>query len=700
MCDAAFSLIAVIASCYIGGMKMRIVGVGVLVVGLEACGSVESPNIVPDGGPGQDPEQLHVGGILRGMWSGGAGVGLRLRSGSVEDDITVAANGAFAFAKPLAPGAAYAVTIATNPGGHTCAVNSGTGELATRDIDSVAVSCRGPDLSVDISGPWGWIFDPAMDTQSFAGSVVVQDVSLTVRGAALTEARIAGVVTLLGTRSATLPLALGPNTIQVALTAGELSKTYQLVFERGGATVAQSVYGKASNSDADDAFSSTIAVSDDTLVVGAPSESSAATGVNGNAGDDTASGAGAVYVFARSGGVWTQQAYIKASNAQAGDNFGSSVALSGDTLVVGAPGEDSVSAAINAGQVDNTASNAGAAYVFVRSGTTWAQQAYIKTPNMGAGDKLGFAVALSGDTLAVAAPNEDSAARGVDGPMSDENASNAGAVYVFVRAGTTWRYQSYLKASNTGANDLFGFAVALSGDTLAVSADNEASAAFGVGGDQGDDSAAGAGAVYMFVRNTANATWSQQAYIKASNTGRGDFFGSAVALSGDTLAVGAYHEASAANTVNGNQGDDNAKDAGAVYVFARTGTTWMQQAYIKAANAGAGDLFGASVALSGDTLAVGAYAEDSTAADPADNTSSDAGAAYVFARTGNTWSQQSFVKPTSTTMRDLFGWSVALAPNTLAVGALQEASCATGINPPGGASDEGCASAGAVYLFR
>lgn len=706
------------STCYLDEMKTRIVGVWGFAVGLGACGSVTAPRATPDAGAGPDAStvldagpgggseagpdaaQLHVGGTVRGMWTGAAGVALHLQSGAAGDDLTVAANGRFAFAKPLAPGAAYAVTLAQAPAEHTCTVEAGTGDLGDRDVDSVGITCRGPDVSVDVSGASGWVFDPAMDTQSFSGSVVAQDVSFAVHGAALTEARIAGVATELGSASAAIPLALGATTVEIAVTAGGLSKTYQLVFQRGVAMVTQSAYGKASNTDPSDAFGNAIAMSGDTLVIGAAQESSAAIGINGNAGDNSAPGAGAVYVFTRSGDAWTQQAYIKASNTQAGDGFGSSVALSGDTLLVGAPGEDSISAAINAGQTDNSASNAGAAYVFVRNGTAWTQQAYLKTPNMGAGDQLGFAVAVSGDLLAVAAPREDSAAKGVDGNMNDETASSSGAVYVFVRAGTTWRYQSYLKASNTGSNDLFGFALALAGDTLAVSADAEASAAFGVGGDQLDDSAPNAGAVYVFMRSHVDATWSQQAYIKASNTGAGDFFGSAVALSGDTLAVGAYHEASAATTVNGNQSDNSAAAAGAVYVFARTGTAWAQQAYVKASNTGAGDLFGASVALSADTLAVGAYAEDSTATDPADNTSKDAGAAYVFTRTGTTWSQQSFVKPASPTPGDLFGWSVALTSNTLVIGALQESSCATGLNPPGGQTDHSCASAGAVYVFR
>ena len=107
----------------------------------------------------------------------------------------------------------------------------------------------------------------------------------------------------------------------------------------------------------------------------------------------------------------------------------------------------------------------------------------------------------------------------------------------------------------------------------------------GINGDQADNTARSAGAVYVFVRQ--GSTWTQQAYLKASNAGANDLFGGSVALSGDTLAVGAYGEASAATAVNGNQADNTTVSAGAVYVFVRQGSTWTQQAYLKASNAGA-----------------------------------------------------------------------------------------------------------------
>jgi hypothetical protein len=339
------------------------------------------------------------------------------------------------------------------------------------------------------------------------------------------------------------------------------------------------------------------------------------------------------------------------------------------------------------------------------------QHAYLKASNTGAGDLFGAAVALSADgsTLAVGAYLEDSAATGVDGNQGDGGplSRNSGAVYVFTRVDRSWRQQAYLKASNTGADDLFGVSLALSADgsTLAVGAYQEDGAATGVGGDESDDTAIGAGAVYVFVRS--GAVWSQQAYVKASNTDEDDLFGYSVALSGDgsTLAAGAIFEDSAAAGVGGDEADDTSAGAGAVYVFARSGAVWSQQAYVKASNAAAGDLFGHSVALSADgsTLAAGAILEDSAAAgeggDQADDSVPDAGAVYVFARGGATWSQQAYVKPSNTGAGDRFGHAVALSADgsLLAVSSPWEGSAATGVD--GDQADDSAFGAGAVYVL-
>jgi FG-GAP repeat len=391
----------------------------------------------------------------------------------------------------------------------------------------------------------------------------------------------------------------------------------------------------------------------------------------------------------------SQKAYLKASNTDALDQFGSwRIAIAGDTVVVGAWQEDSRAVGINGDQTDNEMAGAGAAYVFVRTGTTWSQQAYLKASNTGAGDAFGATVAISGDTIVVGAPGEASNATGVDGNQLDNSAAGSGAAYVFVRTGTTWSQQSYLKASNTGAGDAFG-SVTISGDTIVVGAQYEASGAIGVDGNQLDNSAAGAGAAYVFVRT--GTTWSQQAYLKASNTEAGDNFGVSLGISGDTIVAGAYLE-------NGSDPTNAMVGAGAAYVFVRTGTTWSQQAYLKASNTEAGDQFGYSVAVSSDTLVIGARLEASSATgvngNQSDNRLPGAGAAYVFVRTGTTWSQQAYLKASNTGMQDQFGSSVALIGDVLLVGAPYEDSSATGVNPLAGQLDEGARDSGAAYRYR
>jgi hypothetical protein len=319
--------------------------------------------------------------------------------------------------------------------------------------------------------------------------------------------------------------------------------------------------------------------------------------------------------------------------------------------------------------------------------------------------------------LAIGAPHEDGGTRGVGGRSADNSAFDAGAVYVFVRSGTQWVPQVYLKASNARAGDAFGFAVALSadGNTLAVSANFEDSGASGIGGAQADDSADGAGAVYVFGRR--GTVWSQQAYVKASNTGEGDRFGYAVALSADggTLAVGAIGEDSSATGIDGDPADNSAAQAGAAYVFARNGASWSQQAYLKASNAQAGDLFGFCLDLSDDgaTLAVCAYDEDSSAqgvnGDQTSNASGGSGAAYVFTRRGAAWTQQAYIKASNTTLQMAFGAALALSGDgrTLVVCAIDEDGLSAGVEATPWQADRrpeartriAEASAGAVYVY-
>jgi hypothetical protein len=415
-------------------------------------------------------------------------------------------------------------------------------------------------------------------------------------------------------------------------------------------------------------------------------------------------------VFTRSGTSWSQQAYIKASNTDNGDSFGISVSLSsdGNTLAIGATGEGSNVTGVDGDQTNNSAAASGATYVFTRSGTSWSQQAYIKASNTGASDEFGRSVSLGedGNTLAIGATSEDSNATGINGDQTNNTAAIAGAAYVYIRSGTSWSQQAYIKASNTDAGDHFGLIVSLStdGNTLAVSAQSEASNASGINGDQTDNSVADSGAAYVFVRSGVN--WSQQAYIKASNAEANEYFSYSMNLSadGNTLAVGTPYEDSNAVGINGDQTNNSAVTAGAAYVFSRTGTSWSQQAYIKASNAEANDWFGVMLSLSanGNTLAVGGSNDDSNATgingDQANNTVTGSGAVYVFERSGTSWSQQAYIKASTTGIYDLFAWpTLSGDSNTLAVGASREDSSANGIN--GDQSINESHSAGAVFVY-
>jgi FG-GAP repeat/Cadherin-like domain/Putative Ig domain len=278
-------------------------------------------------------------------------------------------------------------------------------------------------------------------------------------------------------------------------------------------------------------FGTAVAIDNDTVAIGAPDAT-----VNGNMSQ------GAVYVFVLSGNTWTQQAELTANDGVANDSFGESLALSGDTLIVGTPVHPA-SVQTLSGSIEEPVDGPGAAYVFVRSGTTWTQQAELTAADGAAGDFFGVRVAISGDTAVVAS--------------NKQNTNGQPATYVFERSGTAWSQQAELPVSG---------AVAISGDTAVI------------GGD-------------IYVRQ--GSTWSEQAQLLAN--GAAIFAFDAVAIDGDTIAVG-----------QANQVVNNQLNQGAVFVFVRSGTTWTQQAELTAADGAAGDSFGSSVSVSGDLIAVGA----------------------------------------------------------------------------------------------
>ncbi|MDX1460953.1 MAG: hypothetical protein R3348_07845 [Xanthomonadales bacterium] len=496
----------------------------------------------------------------------------------------------------------------------------------------------------------------------------------------------------------------------------------------------QVIYLKANYPNISEFYGNAMDLDGDTLVVGVVHDSSASAGINGNEDDNSIPQAGAVYVYVRKDGQWVQQAYIKASNPDGGDVFGSpgdkfgqSVALDGDTLVVGAPEERSGAQGVNGNQADNSIPNAGAAYVFVRNGETWSQQAYLKasnTPNQFPNLNtfyFGTAVAISGDYIAVGAPAEDSLSSGINGSQSYtryeriQDNEDTGAVFVFARNGSSWSQQTYIKASNPSPagtvgnggtsqvafpGDQFGSVLDMHGNTLVVGVPNESSNARGVNGNQNDENGGFSGAAYVFVRN--GSSWSQQAYIKSSNSDPADSFGAAVAIHEDRLVVGAPQEKASATGVNGDQENNSMANAGAAYVFERIGSDWTQTAYIKSSNTFFGNRFGTAVAQYRDTLAIGATGEGSATTgidgDQSSNTAPEAGAVYLFRKSGETWSQIHYIKASNTDGGDAFGSAVAINERYLAVSAPGEDSGDGGIDAE--QSDNSILSTGAAYIFE
>lgn len=386
-----------------------------------------------------------------------------------------------------------------------------------------------------------------------------------------------------------------------------------------------------------DYFGSAVALSADgnTALIGAWMESDSGTSANG-----------AAYVFVRSGTSWTQQQKLLAMDKASGDYFGSSVALSadGNTALIGADGKS-----------DSGTSENGAVYVFSRSGTSWSQQQKLLAEDKASHDAFGWSIALSGDG--------NTALIGADGESDGGTLAN-GAAYVFVRSGATFMAQQKLLARDKASNSAFGWSVSLSrdGSTALVGAN---------GHSEGTVTRCGAG--YVFARS--GTSWTEQQKLLAGDRESGDAFGEAVSLSsdGNTALIGAVYE-----------DDGGTTNSGAAYVFARTGTTWNQEQKLLADDKDSNDWFGTAVALSpdGKTAFVGAVYED-------DGGTNNNGAVYGFARSGTSWAQQQKILARDKESEDRLGSGLALSldGSTAIVGAIYEGD--TG----------GTTQAGAVYVF-
>ena len=382
---------------------------------------------------------------------------------------------------------------------------------------------------------------------------------------------------------------------QVVLEIDDSTASYPVTIDP---TFAQQAKLIAPDGKKGDAFG-TVAVSGDTAVIGASSD-----------------GEGSVYIFRNNGTTWNFQQKLKASDGQFADLFGGAVAISGDTLVVGAGGAD-----IGANDIQ------GAAYVFVREGTTWSEQQKLVASDGAIFDGFGFSVSISGETIVVGAQ-----ANNID------NNINQGAAYVFVRTGPTWSEQQKLTASDGASNDFFGQSVAVNGETIVI------------GAPQMDISAnSDQGSAYVFVRT--GTTWNLQQKLTASDGATADLFGGAVAISGETVVVGAFIADIGSSL-----------DQGSAYVFVRTGTTWSLQQKLTDLDGMTESFFGCSVMIEGEVVVVGAFSTDL-------GNGVNQGAAYVFRRTGTVWEQVFKLTPLDPEESMQFGFSVAISGGVILVGA-------------------------------
>jgi hypothetical protein len=341
------------------------------------------------------------------------------------------------------------------------------------------------------------------------------------------------------------------------------------------------------------------------------------------------------------------ESILRASDAQADDWFAWQVAISadGNYAIVGARYEDT------------GGSNAGAAYIFTRSGSTWSQQQKITASDAQADDYFGYSVSINSDaTYAI-----------VGAYGEDTGGTDAGAAYIFTRSGSTWTQQQKIVSSDIQEGDYFGFSVSINSDaTYAI-----------CGAEYEDTGGSNAGAAYVFTRS--GSTWTQQAKITASDAQASDFFGYSVSINSDATyaIVGARQE-------DGGAGDP-LTDAGAAYVFTRSGSTWTQQAKLVSSDAQASDYFGLNVSINSDgTYAiVAAYGEG----DPLYRS----GAAYIFTRSGSSWSQQQKIVSSDLQASDYFGYDVSINSDaTIAI--------VSALFEDGGSGDP-FSNAGAAYIF-
>lgn len=374
--------------------------------------------------------------------------------------------------------------------------------------------------------------------------------------------------------------------------------------------------GPGADGEGDDRFGYAVAVDGDTMVVGTPGD---------DLGLGSGSGSGSASVFVRSpSGTWSLQAKLSEPGGSGYFSvFGAAVAIDGETLVIGAPGAGQGAVAPSGGVPGR-----GAAFVYTRKGGQWSLAASLSAPAANPGSRFGQAVALAGGRIVVGAPLET-----VSGQ------AGRGAAYVFESPAGSWSLAARIVAADGGADDRLGMAVAVAGDALAIGA---------VGDDRGAVDAAGSVRIYERI----GPDWVEAAQLEAATPTFLACFGRAIAATSDLLLVGAPGP---------QECDDAAQGNGSAHLFARTASGWQAVGNWPTQSVVAADGFGTSVAISGDQALVGAPVR-------AANGVQRAGAVVVFARAGGAWSERSTLAAPDSLLNGRFGAAVAFTDDGAVVG--------------------------------
>ncbi len=444
-----------------------------------------------------------------------------------------------------------------------------------------------------------------------------------------------------------------------------------------------------------------VALSDNILVMGSPSDRECPEGhvLDGPYAYLGCNAAGSVQVFEKLDGVWQQTAFLKAHNFDAHDFFGRQIVIDGERIAVGAQSEAGCSTEVNMNGEYNGCRQAGAVYIFEKQENgEWLETAYIK-PNIAAQNTFfGQGLALSGDMLIVGAPGEDSCSNEINSGMTNHDCEGAGAVFVFEEIEGIWVQTNYIKGSHLDSGDAFGGYLDYDAGLLAVGSRNDDSCSTTINIGAEDNSCENVGAVYLF--EVVEGTWNEVGYLKASNAEDRDQVGRIVSISEGRVLATARYEDGCGDGVNPLH-DNDCADSGAAYVFSQQNGVWEQEAYLKPLQASEGQQFAWYATLEKSRAVISSFRDPLCGAGiGSSNISTDcefSGTAYIFGLRNDGWRLDGYIKSPNSDPGDKFGTSLAVHHQQILIGATGEDSCSNVVNI--GMDDNECPDTGAGYLY-